>query len=169
MCGWARDALLRLIVIDSFKILEGSKKIIKSIIEETKYSETQKKLFMSAEFDNKIRLLKILIKPWKPHRNKKYAHMENKQLRVESLDLIVLADSLKNLKSSIGFIMHYLSNPRYIPLMGMRDVALYTIQDEESSESLFNEQMKNDRVIRKINQMIENLLNRRKVGTGQAS
>lgn len=157
LCGWTQNVLLRLIVIDSFKLLDDSKKIVESIIGETKFHDIVIELFKASEFDQKIKLLKIVIAPWRPYRNKRYAHIEKARMEKKSLELISLAGCLKDLKHSIWFIMHYLNNPRYIPVMGKKDEAPYSILEEESSEFLFYEQMKNDRVIKTIHQLIKEL------------
>lgn len=156
LCGWTQDALLRLIVIDSFKILDGAKKIIRDIISETKFHGIIINLFKAAEFDSKNKALSKIISPWKTHRNKRYAHMEKEMLPKQSLELIPLAGALKNLKNSINFIMHYLSNPRYISIMHDKEVAPYSMENLDESESSFSEQMKHDRIINKVNQLLKN-------------
>ncbi|HAU1322499.1 TPA: hypothetical protein F8R96_16480, partial [Legionella pneumophila] len=100
LCGWTQDALLRLIVIDSLKILDGSKKIIRDIISETKFHDIVIDLFKAAEFDSKNKALSKIISPWKTHRNKRFAHMEKEMLLKQSLELIPLAGALKNLKNA---------------------------------------------------------------------
>ena len=155
LCGWSQDALLRLIVIDSFKIFDGSREIIKEIVSQTKYSDIVIDLFKAAELDRKCKELNKIILPWRPHRNKRFAHMESSPLETCSLDLIPLASSLKSLSTSVGFVMHYLTNPRYIEQMNNKDQALFVLTDSEVSKNAFHDQTKDDRVIKMINKLVQ--------------
>lgn len=154
--GWTQQiAILRLIAIDGVKICGGIT-YIKSVMENNINSQHYLDLIKNSRFLNRLKSARKIVDPLKPWRNKRYAHLENHEIEGFKCNLQDLLFSLVNLDNSLGYISHYLSNPRLI-INGEWD--FFTLKDvsEISESSYLIEYLENDPVIKGCKAMLHEL------------
>lgn len=95
-----------------------------------------------------------IIEPLQNYRNKRFAHMEYFHLKPTELNLIDLAAALTDLDNSINFITHYVLNAHLLhTLTEVKDRPYFAVVDSERSIAALERQLKNDRIIRVLDQI----------------
>jgi hypothetical protein len=149
--GWCQDAFNRLIVIDAYKIYRDFKKCVRTIIQKSAYASLSGKLLQRSEFNQRISALGKIIEPLQNYRNKRFAHTEIFPLERTELHLVKLSAALEDLRNSVGFIMHYVSNPQYIPSINDDHKIYFTLRKSEATLEALEHQLKHDSVVKMMN------------------
>jgi hypothetical protein len=155
--GWTQQIpTLRLIAIDGVKICGDTMLYVKSVIENNVGSKHCMNLIKNSRLPDRLKSVRKIIEPLKPARNKRYAHFENQEIEEFKCNLQDLLITLINLDNSLGFISHYLLNPRYLI---SEEWDFFSLKDatEITESSYLIEYLENDRVIRGCNAILHEL------------
>lgn len=115
--GWLQQhCLLRVIIIDSCKLMNHTNEYLISTLKEILPGDVYKKLIKNSLLRDGLKKLKKTIDPHIEFRNKRFAHLENCDVKGALLHLPTLLLCLANLYNSVDYIRHYLMCPEWIVL-----------------------------------------------------
>lgn len=149
--GWCQDALNRLIVIDAYKIYKHIKEYIVETLEKSVYTSDIETLLKRAEFKPRVSALGKIIDPMRNYRNKRFAHIERFALEKTTLHLVELAAALVDLRDSVGFIMHYVSNPHFLESIEDESKVYFILRKCEATLEALEHQLRNDEIVKTMN------------------
>ena len=109
-----QHSCLKLIAIESYKILKETKSYIQSITD-TIFTKVQfSAVIKSSELQQRLTILSKIVEPLKDYRNKMFAHIENYDLPNITCNLQDLFEALANIANSIAYIEYYIINPHWV-------------------------------------------------------
>ena len=131
--GWEHTNSLRQFAIDGLKIADDGRRWAISAID---ILDTEREratlLIKNSRLQDRLSKLHTIMSPLREWRNKRHAHLEPTEIENVSLNLQTLYDALANLRNSVGYIQHYMTNPHYI-VSNKWDI--FTTHDTEPSNS----------------------------------